>query len=421
MLAFLFGLSGAVLTEFCDETAAHKVRQPGIVQWWAVPTCQSILPLNATKAAVLAAERDNAVRACAMLSSSCENSNVYFAALQPTLIFSCPYSATPQTSCATFATATNEVSSNTRAKTFGLTQKLCQSVDNALCSVRQCSTDCADATTRASMKSAISQLDDAGLALEAFTKDILPINDCNTLYDKMFEVIGECSNLTQATTMLRVGAVMYALASWGMIVGMALGENRFVAEASVPLPALPSVSTPKNPIPPSLASASFAPSSPRDSRADLSLYSGGPLRYATRPPPPKYLPQPPSQPQSTRGSFVQFDNFQVTPKHADEQRLRSQSGMESGMESGIRSQSFAPLRSLSPQRSRGQGDTRPSPIYDPLPTPRFQFPPQPPSQPHSPDRGSARRNVDFPANMTLAELEAYHGTDPMTWRRVFHL
>eukprot|EP00759_Apiculatamorpha_spiralis_P058504 PhF_6_TR9223/c0_g1_i1/m.14506 len=226
ILAFAIGLTNVILVEFCDEVDAQKTKAPGVMQWYAIPVCNKSIPLSAAKDLVTTAEKVSATAACNALMTTCENSDVYNAQANPSVVYYCPLAADVPRYCTTFSSATYQIVNVTRAKST-LPRQLCTDVTNTQCTIAKCSQTCSDGNAKTTSANSISALLDANRAFTAFNEDVAPMLDCNALYDKAFEVFSSCSTFVAATTVGRAGLIVYAVGMWCLAITMMFGQKRF--------------------------------------------------------------------------------------------------------------------------------------------------------------------------------------------------
>jgi len=185
IIAIIVLILGFIFTDFCGEIDRQFANESGILQWYVVPYMENQVNFTSLKQNVLQVEHDFAIQFCQQLAQHCDNNATYSLATNQSLFYCNMTNATLD--CTTFPDASLIV--NGSFAKFG--SGVCGATN---CTMRQCPSDCTDASLASGISTALSFLDLAGKAVDAFAI-VEPLLDTNVLIDKVLLTFSSCHQM----------------------------------------------------------------------------------------------------------------------------------------------------------------------------------------------------------------------------------
>jgi hypothetical protein len=196
LLAVVFTVLAFGFTILCGEIDRQHAREPGVIQWFAVPYCVNATQDIFTKLndTVGDGEKTNAAEFCRQISKFCDPNPVYDALNAPTIVFICNVTNTTAASkCPTFQTA-YDLMLNSVAKTGS---NACSG--NPSCNMTSCGTECDITEVRYGFGNATKILHFALQAVQAY-EIVAPLLDCNTIVDHVLAAFDACHKARDGMT-----------------------------------------------------------------------------------------------------------------------------------------------------------------------------------------------------------------------------
>ncbi|ORC88784.1 uncharacterized protein TM35_000152150 [Trypanosoma theileri] len=202
----------------CGEIQLQYKREPGILQWYAVPYCESMFNFSSVNAEVRKTETTYAQQACTSLLEVCDNT-----LLPLPRPFTCGNNITSADQCPNMGTMAAVLESSTvKASTMACP------VPTASCSLTECAANCTNPTVKsgaAQLLSVAAQARNASIAVSYAT----PLLECNFVVDQLLGAAGSCNDLKTGSLMLGVGffvgGLMFGLAIYIMFRGSCVWKN----------------------------------------------------------------------------------------------------------------------------------------------------------------------------------------------------
>ena len=209
LIAVIFLTLGVVFLDFCGEITLHKQRQPGILQWYVIPYCESKANFDKTRNDLGETIVNNSALACSEMSAFCDPADTY-SFTNPSKMFVCPLTSyNVGSQCKTLLDVTNLVK-NSEAKTGS---PACTN-----CTIYTCPDECLFADLRNTTGEVVTALDYATRGTQAFER-VVPLLDCNSLLDRLVLPFSECSKFHNG--FLMVGSAG-SFGAWLFIFGIAI-------------------------------------------------------------------------------------------------------------------------------------------------------------------------------------------------------
>lgn len=199
LIGFIMLLMASIFADVCAEIDLQETRQPGLFQWYVVPTCENTANFSAYKEQITTMEADFSKQFCQEMSKYCSPSTTYNSGTPDDVFYCTTTNATAATDCPNFDNATailNAAFAKTGSGVCGATN----------CTFRQCPTQCVDTTLQSNTADALKILDNANRIFNALDI-VLPLMSCNAVVDIVVKLLASCPDLRDG--LLKTGVAFF--------------------------------------------------------------------------------------------------------------------------------------------------------------------------------------------------------------------
>jgi hypothetical protein len=204
----------------CRERAAQLERRPGVFQWYVLPRCAEVNPVNRLLSELENKTRVYANKACESMHHICDADPAYEPRRAPLAIYHC---ARPPTDCSTLADVRNASNALTLKPVF---PGGCPA-DNGGCTLTRCATDCENTEVRRAASTAVDAFDEVARIYRAVVKVLAPWRDCNVFFDEVLSYVHVCGHFSRGIRQLGVSCCLVVGAMYAAVLLMFLGSKRF--------------------------------------------------------------------------------------------------------------------------------------------------------------------------------------------------
>ncbi len=199
----------------CAEFDAQLARQPGMFQYYVVPTwCEGSLGLSNARSNVDSAVASLVNQTCNDVAARCDSSPVYN--IVDGRYLRCD--TTPR--CTTTQQLLDLVTSITIKA--GYPGETCMN-----CTIRQCSESCTDSSLRAAASSFNTNASDANTAYVTLTRVIDRYISCNLIADQLVRDFDVCSTVSKGLSDLHAGSAIGLTVCCLLIITLFMGQKRW--------------------------------------------------------------------------------------------------------------------------------------------------------------------------------------------------
>ena len=207
LLAVLFFVVAYGLNAVSGEIQAHKSRQPGIIEWYLVPTCnEKLLPkMLWIDSNISQAELSATTAACNIFNQRCSGTATYNPS-NPNVLFECDSFSVPTCSDVTTGTAlsANDFFEFSSAKNGA---NPCNGLSQADCTMYTCAYYCSDTQLKSDMTAARSYLY-SGTSCALARYALQPLLSCDSIADIVVGGAGQVDNTASGLWLLGAGAIV---------------------------------------------------------------------------------------------------------------------------------------------------------------------------------------------------------------------
>jgi hypothetical protein len=228
LLCLIYGLVGTIflvihlpLDLACGEVNAQLNKQPSIMQYYVIPTCESQGFLSNIQDKIDSQEASTAQQACNSIKQYCSPlGSPYNASVQ----FNCDYNAG---NCTTFAGV--QLFANTLSLKSGATET-CGAAPGgpSNCTLENCANYCVDPSLKNQSMTAWLAIGDASRIIRSFNTVVRPWLNCNSLLDRLVQTAKPmCDNLPDGMFFMGVGCTLVVVTMMLTICVTFRGQKRW--------------------------------------------------------------------------------------------------------------------------------------------------------------------------------------------------
>lgn len=233
LLVLLFGVVamilcslGLILNDVCDEVSVYENgRKPGIFSWYVIPLCEQDLPFNGFKNQIDQAEMTQAQNGCNYLLNVCSATQTLYNTATPNKMWECPGLTNATSQCTTFQNVSYYINNSVLMNGVSTAGYGC--TGSGTCTFRSCAQGCNPSSAQTYASDAVTAMDEANRAFNAWTNDVEPILDCNVMLTEALTALGHCSNVQLAVWYIGCGSLLYEVLSGVSLVAIWLGQKRW--------------------------------------------------------------------------------------------------------------------------------------------------------------------------------------------------